>query len=45
MNIMTQLCDESIYFGAQHILDLANNSSWAWHTKATKWASWVNPKS
>ena len=31
---MTQVCSEGTYFGAQHILDLANNSSWAWHTVA-----------
>ena len=45
IDIMTQVCNESIYFGAQHILDLANNSFWAWHTKATMWAIWVNDKS
>ena len=34
IDIMTQVCYESTHFGAQHILDPANNSSWAWHTVA-----------
>ena len=41
---MTQVCVESTYFYAQHIFIAANNSSEAWHTKATLWAIWVNPK-
>ena len=45
MNIMTQVCFGSTYFGAHHILVLANTSSWAWHAKATMWAIWANPKS
>ena len=42
---MTQVCDEGTYFGAQHILDPANNSSWTWHTVATMLAIWGYPKS
>ena len=34
IDIMTQVCFEGTYFCAQHILDLANNSSWAGHTVA-----------
>ena len=34
IDIMTQVCSEGTYFVAQHILDPANNSSWAWHTVA-----------
>ena len=36
---------EGTYFGAQHILDPANNSSWAWHTVAAMLAIWDYPKS
>ena len=32
-------------FRAQHILDPANNSSWAWHTVAAMLAIWDYPKS
>ena len=42
---MTQVCFEGTYFGAQHILDQANNSSWAWHTVAAMLAIWDYPKS
>ena len=45
MNIMTEVCYGSTYLDAQHILDLANNSSWAWHTKDTMWTIWVISKS
>ena len=45
INIMTQVCYEGTYFGAQHILDPANNSSWAWHTVAAMLAIWDYPKS
>ena len=45
IDIMTHVCHVSTYFGAQSILDLANNVSWAWHTKATMWAIGGNPKS
>ena len=45
IDIMTQACYEGTYFGAQHILDPANNSSWAWHTVAAMLAIWDNPKS
>ena len=34
IDIMTQVFHGGTYFGAQHILDLANNSSWAWRTVA-----------
>ena len=44
-DIMTKVCCEGIYFGAQHILNPANNSFWAGHTKAILWAIWANPKS
>ena len=44
-DIMTQVCYEGTYFGAQHILDPANNSSRAWHTVATMLAIWDDPKS
>ena len=37
---MTQVCFEGTNFGAQHILNRANNSSWAWHTVATMLAIW-----
>ena len=38
-------CYEGTYFGAQHILDPANNSSWAWHTVAAMLAIWDYSKS
>ena len=44
-DIMTQVCYEGTYFGAQHILNPANNSSWAWHTVAAMLAIWDYPKS
>ena len=45
IDIMTEVCYEGTYFGAQHILNPANNSSWVGHTKAILWAIWGNPKS
>ena len=42
---MTQVCYEGTYFGAQHILNPGNNSSWAWHTVAAMLAIWDYPKS
>ena len=45
IDIMTQVGPEGTYFGAQHILDPANNSSWAWHTVAAMLAIWDYPKS
>ena len=45
IDIMTQVCYEGTYFGAQHILDPANKSSWAWHTVAAMLAIWDYPKS
>ena len=33
IDIMTQLYYVGICFGAHHILNLAYNASWAWHTK------------
>ena len=45
MDIMTQECYEGTYFGAQHILDPANNSPWGWHTVAAMMAIGDNPKS
>ena len=42
---MTQVCYGGTYLGAQHILDPANNSSWAWHTVAAMLAIWDYPKS
>ena len=45
IDIMTQVCYGGTYFGAQHILDPANNSSWAWHTVAAMLAIWDYPKS
>ena len=45
IDIMTQVCYEGTYFGAQHILDPANNSSWIWHTVAAMLAIWDYPKS
>ena len=44
IDIMTQLCYGGTYFCAQHILDPANNSPWAWHTKAAMLAIWDDPK-
>ena len=44
-NIMTQVYCEGIYFGAQHVLGPANNSSLARHTKVILCAIWANPKS
>ena len=45
IDIMTQLFFGGTYFDAQHILDPANNSSWAWHTVAAMLAIWDYPKS
>ena len=45
IDIMTQVCYEGTYFGAQHILHPANKSSWAWHTLAAMLAIWDYPKS
>ena len=45
IDIMTQVCHGGTYFGAQHILNPANNSSWAWHTVAAMLAIWDYPKS
>ena len=45
IDIITQVCYGGTYFGAQHILDSANNSSWAWHTVAVMLAIWDHPKS
>ena len=45
IDIMTQVRYEGTYFGAQHILDTAINSSWAWHTVAAMLAIWDYPKS
>ena len=42
---MTQVCYGGTHFGAQHILDPANNSPWAWHTVAAMLAIWDDPKS
>ena len=42
---MTQVFFGGTYFGAQHILNPANNSSWAWHTVAAMLAIWDYPKS
>ena len=39
-----QVCFEGTYFGAQHILNPAENSSWAWHTVAAMLAIWDYPK-
>ena len=44
IDIMTQVYCERTYLGAQHILDPANNSSWAWHTVAAMLAIWDHPK-
>ena len=40
IDIMTQVCFGGTHFGAQHILDPANNSPWAWHTVAAMLAIW-----
>ena len=45
IDIMIQVCSEVTHFGAQHILNPANNSSWAWHTVAAMLAIWDYPKS
>ena len=45
VDIITQVCYKGTYFGAQHILDPANNSCWAWHTVAAMLAIWDDPKS
>ena len=45
IDIMTQVCFGGTYFGAQHILDRANNSPWGWHTVAAMLAIWDDPKS
>ena len=45
IDIMTQVCYEGTHFGARHISDPANNSSWAWHTVAAMLAIWNDPKS
>ena len=44
-DIVTEVCYEGTYFGAQHILDPANNSSWAWRTVAAMLAIWDHLKS
>ena len=45
IDTMTQVCSEGTYFGAQHISDPADNSSWAWHTVAAMLAIRECPKS
>ena len=45
IDIMTQVCDEDTYFGAQHILDPGYNSPWARHTVAAMLAILDYPKS
>ena len=45
IDIMIQVCYGGTCFAAQHILDPANNSSWAWHTVAAMLAIWDYPKS
>ena len=45
IDIMTQVCSEGTYFGAQHILNPANNSPCPWHTVAAMLAIWDDPKS
>ena len=42
---MTQVFSEGTYFGAPHILNPSNNSSWAGHTVAAMLAIWDYPKS
>ena len=42
---MTHIRYEGIYFGAQHVLDPVNNSTWAGRIKALLWAIRVNAKS
>ena len=44
IDIVTQVCSDGTYFGAQHILNPAQNSSWAWHTVAAMLAIWDYPK-
>ena len=45
IDIMTQVCYGGTYFGAQHILNPADNSSWAWRIVAAMLAIWDHPKS
>ena len=45
IDIMTQVCYEGTYLGAQHILDPAINSSLASYTVAAMLAIWDYPKS
>ena len=45
IDIMTHVCYEGTSFSAQHILNPANNSSWALHTVAAMLAIWDYPKS
>ena len=45
IDIMTHVSYEGTYFGAQYILNPANNSSWALHTGAAMLAIWDYPKS
>ena len=45
IDIMTQVCYDGTYFGAQNVLDPANNSSWAWHSVAAMLAIWDYLKS
>ena len=45
IDIMTKVCNEGAYFGAQHILDPRNNSTWVWHTMAAMLAISDYPKS
>ena len=45
IDIMTHVCPEGTFLGAQHILDPGNTSSWGGHTKVILWAIWVDPKS
>ena len=42
---MTEVCLGGTYFGAQHISDPVNNSTWAWHTVAAMLAIWDYLKS
>ena len=45
IDIMTQVYFGGTHFGAQHILNPANNSFSAWHTVAAMLAIWDDPKS
>ena len=45
IDIMTRICFGGTHFGAQHILDPAEKSPWAWHTVAAMLAIWDDPKS